>query len=64
MAVGAGLGALIYAGQDGANCDGTPTTPVMTHPPFAWPWYAVLAVALVSASLVPLLREWRREHRP
>jgi hypothetical protein len=62
--VGAVLGALIYAGQNGANCDGTRTTPVMTHPPFAWPRYAVLAVALVSASLVPLLRERRRGHRP
>ena len=63
LAVGLGLGALIYAGQDGANCDGTRTTPVMAHPPFAWPWYAAFAVAVFGASLVPLLRERRHGHR-
>jgi hypothetical protein len=61
--VGLGLGALIYAGGYGANCDGTHTTPVMAHPPFAWPWYAALAVVLLSGSLVPLLRERRCRHR-
>jgi hypothetical protein len=62
--VAAGLGALIYAGQAGADCDGTRTTPVMAHPPFAWPWYAALALALLGASLVPLLKERRHGHRP
>jgi hypothetical protein len=51
------LGALIYAGSYGATCSGAATTPVMAHPPFAWPWYAALALVTFGASVAPILVE-------
>jgi hypothetical protein len=51
-----GLGSLMYAGQNGMNCDGTRTSPVVAHPPLPYLWYAGLAVAVVGLCLAPLLR--------